>query len=424
MTEPEVIGRSLSRIDGREKVLGQSEYAGDIHLPDMLHLKVLRSQVPHARIKSIEVSAAKALPGVAAVFTAQDIPGPNRVGIILKDEPILADDKVRRVGDPLALVAAEDERTAAKALGLIKVELEELPPVLDVFAAMDNDAPRVHDKGNILDVTKIKKGDAQAAIEHADVVVTRRYTTQRVEHAYIEPEAGVAYLEGEVLTIKVSTQNPHFDRREIARNLCLPLNRVRVIQATTGGGFGGKLDISVQCYLGLAALRLKRPVKMVYSREESFLASVKRHPYVIDYTTAATKEGRLLAVRARIYGDTGAYASYGPAVLKRAAVHATGPYEVPNVDIEAYCVYTNNPASGAMRGFGVPQIAFAHESQMDLLARECGISPLAIRRRNVLKVGSRTATGQELRCSVGIGETLEKAWQKACQVIPGLGGLE
>ena len=198
------------------------------------------------------------------------------------------------------------------------------------------------------------------------------------------------------------------------------MNKVRIIQTTTGGGFGGKLDISVQCFLGLAALKLSRPVRMAYDRQESFIATGKRHPFFIDYTTAANKEGKLLAVKVRIIGDTGSYASYGPATLLRAAVHATGPYEVPNVDIEASCVYTNNPFSGAMRGFGTPQMAFACESQMDLVAQAVNISPVEMRRRNILQKGSITATQQKLHASVGIGKTLEAAWEKALQVMPGL----
>lgn len=414
-----VVGKSVQRVDAWEKVCGRTKYAADLELPGCLELKVLRSEAAHALVKNIDAAEAMKLPGVIGVFTHKDIPGINSYGIIVKDQPALAD-KVRFKGDALALVAAVDQQTAEKALNLIKAELEELPPMYDVWAAMEQNAPRIHDSGNILVVSKIKKGDAEKAIISAEAVVTGRYTTQRIEHCYIETEAGLAYMENGTLVIKACTQNTHYDRRDVARVLGLPINKVRIIQTATGGGFGGKLDISVQCLLGLAALKLGRPVRMGYNRQESFAATGKRHPFYIDFTTAADKQGNLLAIKARIVGDTGAYASYGPATLIRAAVHATGPYVVPNVDVEARCVYTNNPFSGAMRGFGTPQMAFATESQMDLVAKALKISPLEIRRRNLLQVGSVTATGQRLENSVGIGKTLEAAWTKALQVMPGL----
>ncbi|MEI7463629.1 MAG: molybdopterin cofactor-binding domain-containing protein, partial [Candidatus Taylorbacteria bacterium] len=234
---------------------------------------------------------------------------------------------------------------------------------------------------------------------------------------YIEPEAGLDEYDGKLVTVWVSTQNVHFDRKEVARNLGLGVHQVRIVQAVTGGGFGGKLDISVQCYLALAAYKTGRPVKMVWQREESMIASAKRHPYIIDYKVGASAEGKLLALKSNIIGDTGAYASYGPAVLTRAAVHATGPYEVPNVYVDAYTVYTNNPQAGAMRGFGVPQMAFAHETHMDLLAEELGLSPFEIRRLNVLRPGGMTATGQVLEHSVGIGMTLEQACTEARKIF-------
>lgn len=406
------VGVSIVKPDALHKVTGQALFAADISRPGMLIAKVLRSTVPHAIIESIDTSAAAKLSGVVKILTADDIPGPNGTGIVLKDEPVLCKDKICRVGDALALVAAETEAIANEALKLIKVQVKELPAVFDVNEAMQAEAPQIHEK-NILLIRKIRKGDIEAGFAAADVIVENRYTTQRVEHAYIEPEAGIAEYDGSLLTMWVATQNTHFDRREVARTLDIGINRVRIIQAVTGAGFGGKLDISVQCYLGLLAYYTRRPVKMVYTREESISTSVKRHPYIIDYKSGATKDGKLTAVKTVIIGDTGAYASYGPAVLIRAAVHATGPYEVPNVYADAYAVYTNNPTAGAMRGFGVPQMAFAHESQMDLLAERLGMSPYAIRLMNCLKEGSVTATGQVLNHSVGIMPTLEQAVGRA-----------
>ena len=430
------MGASVARKDAVQKVTGQAMFAADIVRPGMLYAKVLRSTVPHAVLKALDITEAAAYPGVVKVLTAADIPGasgegtllkgeicsdrdacfplvrPCGVGIILKDEPVLVHEKIRRIGDAIALVAAETEQAAEAALKLIKVSLQELPAVFDPIEAMKPDAPLVH-SNNILTVRKIRKGDVEAAFANADVILENRYQTQSVEHAYIEPEAGVAEYDGSMLTMWVSTQNVHFDRKEVARTMNMDVNRVRIIQAVTGGGFGGKLDISVQCYLALLAYHTRRPVKMVYSREESMVASAKRHPYIIDYKTAATKDGKWTALKATIIADTGAYASYGPGVITRAAVHATGPYEVPNVWIDAYAVYTNNPMAGAMRGFGVPQVAFAHESQLDQLAEKLGLSPLAVRLKNVLVPGGTTATGQVLKHSVGIKETLLQAAQTA-----------
>ena len=412
MAELSVVGKSVIRNDALDKVLGKTRYSADIKMPNMLHAKVLRSTVAHAFVKKIDVSQAAALPGVHAVLTAKDVPGLNGHGIIFKDEPVLISDKIRKIGDGLALVAAETEDIAQQALKLIEVELEEIPGVFDAVQAMHEDVPKVHGDSNILALRKILRGNVDEVFETADIVVENEYVTQVQEHAYIEPEAGIAYMEDDIVVVKASTQNTHFDCREIARNLALPQSRIRMIQAPTGGGFGGKLDISVQIYLALLALKTRRPVKLVYSREESIITSSKRHPCVIKYKTAADKTGKLLAVDVHAVADTGAYSSYGPAPVTRLAVHAAGPYEVPNVRIYAYTVYTNNPTAGAMRGFGVPQIAFAYEQQMDMLAEKVGISPLEIRLRNTLKNGSLTSTGQVMDVKGSIGDTLVPAYEK------------
>jgi len=408
-----VIGQSCPRVDGVSKVKGKTLFAADLNINGALYCRVLRSQVPNAILRSVDCSEALKVPGVEAVYTAADIPGENRVGIIVKDEPVLVEDRIRRAGDALALVVGRTEEALEEAVRQIQIDYQCQPGVFSVMDAMAEGAPAMHGESNIQSVTSIVRGDADVAVSGARVVITRRYTTQMAEHAYLEPEAGLAAVEDGVIKVWVSTQNPHYDRREIARVLGVGQHRVRVVQAPTGGGFGGKLDISVQCLLALAAFKTGHPVKMVYRREESFVASPKRHPYIIDYTSACDAEGRLLAVKIKIIGDTGAYASYGPATLKRAAVHAAGPYAVPNALIESYCVYTNNPTAGAMRGFGVPQMAFAHEAQMDLLADALGIDPFTIRLRNCLKPGDITVTGQCLSHSVGIKETIEKARDRA-----------
>ena len=413
------IGSSVLKSDALAKVTGQAQFAADMKRPGMLFCKVARNEsgLAHAIIENIDVSEATATPGVVSVLTAKDIPGPNGVGIIIKDEPVLAGEKVRRHGDALALVIAETEAIATAAAKKVRVTLKELPAYFDPQAALAPDAVKIHGSSNVLTLRKVRKGDVEAGFAASKVIIERRYTTQMIEHAYIEPEAGIAEYDGRMVTVWVSTQNTHFDRKEVARNLGLGVHQVRIVQAVTGGGFGGKLDISVQCYLALAAYKTGRPVKMVWQREESMVASAKRHPYTVDYKSGVSADGKLLAVKAHIVGDTGAYASYGPAVLTRAAVHATGPYEVPNVYVDAYAVYTNNPQAGAMRGFGVPQMAFAHETQMNLLAEELGLSPLEIRRRNVLRPGGATATGQVLEHSVGIGATLEQAWTEAEKIF-------
>lgn len=408
------VGSSITKPDAITKVTGQALFAADMKRPGMLFAKVVRSEgVAHATIESVYVAEATKVPGVIAVLTAKDIPGSNGVGIILKDEPTLVGDKIRRLGDALALVVAESEEIAIAAGKKVKATFKELPAYFDPVAAMDPKAVPIHGTSNVVSVRKIRKGDVDAAFAASKIIIEKRYTTQWVEHAYIEPEAGIAEYDGKMVTVWVSTQNVHFDRKEVARNLGLGVHQVRIVQAVTGGGFGGKLDISVQCYLALAAYKTGRPVKMIWQREESMIASAKRHPYIMDYKTGADADGKLLALKATIIGDTGSYASYGPAVLTRAAVHATGPYEVPNVYVDAYTVYTNNPQAGAMRGFGVPQVAFAHETQMDLLAEEVGISPMEIRMINALRPGGMTATGQVLNHSVGIVPTLEQACSKA-----------
>jgi nicotinate dehydrogenase large molybdopterin subunit len=402
------IGRNVPRIGARERVTGQARFAADLRMEDAVTLMVLRSDRPHALIVAIDDSDARKVPGCVGVFTSRDIPGQNRFGIINKDQRLLADDKVRFVGDAVALVAAETAEAAEQAVKAIRVVYKDLPAVFDAEQALRPGAPVVHEKSNLLGRRLITRGNPEAGFEKAHVVVEREYTTTWIEHTYLEPDAGMGYVDADgTVVVYASTQNPHYDQKDVANLLGLDQSQVRIIQAATGGGFGSKLDLNVQGYVGLAVHLLQRPARLVYPREEAFLCTAKRHPLRIRYKSAADREGRLLAVDVRIIGDTGAYASYGLAVVSRSAAHATGPYEVPNVRIESVFAYTNNPMAGAMRGFGVPQVAFAHESQMDLLAEALGMSPLEIRSKNCYRIGALTATGQELRASVGIGATLE-----------------
>ena len=403
------VGIEIPKVDVLEKALGEAKYGADLPTMEPLHLKVVRSPKPHAKIVRIEMDEALRIPGVERIFTAKDIPGKNLVGTITKDQPILASDRVRYIGDPVALVVAKTEEVAEEAAKKLVVVYEDLPSVSHPEEALQPHAPLIHEKGNLLLEFHVIKGDSQRGFKEAEVIVEETYTTTWVDHAYLEPDAGISYLDEEGrITVVCPTQNVHYDQKEVASALSLPLDRVRVIQCATGGGFGGRLDITVQCLLALAVYHLRKPVRIIYSREEVFQVTSKRHPLKIRYKSGAKKDGTLTAVEVDILGDTGAYASYGATVAIRSAVHATGPYQIPNVKVRSRMAYTNNPWSGAMRGFGVPQMAFAHESQMDLLAQALKMDSIELRLKNCLRIGSETATGQTLMASVGIAETLRK----------------
>jgi CO/xanthine dehydrogenase Mo-binding subunit len=403
-----MIGQSIPRVDGPSKLTGTALYAGDISFPRMLCLKVFRSDRPHARIIKIHPEKAEALPGVVAVFTHKDIPGTNRVGPHIKDEPVLCDDKVRYVGDPVALVAAETLEAAKEATSLIRVDYEDLPGLFSPEEALVPGAVQIHERGNLLFERILLRGDPDQGLKNSDVVITNTYQTTMVEHAYLEPEAGVANVEKDKLIAWIPSRYAHYDQREISDVLGLSPEKVRVICTEIGGGFGDKSSLSAGYYAALASFKTKRPSKLVYTREESFFASTKRHPLTIHYTTGATRDGRMVAVKVEIVADTGAYSSYFVPVLFKSIIHAAGPYEIPNVYIRGRVVYTNNPIAGSMRGFGVPQVAVAHESQIDILAETLKMDPFEIRSKNGLRPGSVTATGQQLDDSVGLLETIEK----------------
>ncbi len=408
-TDYTTVGTSIPRLGAVERLTGEPIFSADLKIDDPLVLKVLPSSRNHARIVNIDTQRASRMNGVVRVFTAADVPGRNLTGIINKDRPLLAVDKVRFIGDAIALVAARSEGAAESALRAIDVTYEDLPTVSDPEAALKDEAPKIHRKGNLLFTRKVRKGDVKKGFAECRVVVEKTYRTSCLEHTYLEPDAGVGRVDGDgSFVIYASTQNPHYDHAELVSLLGVEDEEVRIIQAATGGGFGSKLDLNVQGFIGIALYHLRRPVRFICTREEAYLASAKRHPLTMTIKTGADEKGKLRALEARILCDTGAYSSYGVAVASRAAIHATGPYEIENVTVESLCVYTNNPVSGAMRGFGVPQVAFAHESQLDLLAEKLGMDPLDIRRVNALRPGSRTATGQTLTASVGIGDCLDK----------------
>lgn len=412
------VGVEIPKVDALEKVLGEARYGADLSIKAPLHLKVVRSSKPHAKILKIQLDEALKVKGVERIFTAKDIPGKNLIGIIAKDQPILTTDRVRYVGDPIALVAAGTEEAAEKAAQRVVILYEDLPAITNPEGALKPYAPLIHEKGNLLLEFCVIKGDVQAGFKEAEVTVEETYATTWIDHAYLEPDAGISWVDEEgKITVICPTQNVHYDQKEVASVLGLPVEKVRIIQSGTGGAFGGRLDITVQCLLALAAFHMKRPVRIVYSREEVFQVISKRHPLKIRYKSGARKDGKLTAADIHILGDTGAYASYGATVAIRSAVHATGPYQVPHVRVKSQMVYTNNPWSGAMRGFGVPQIAFAHESQMDLLAKALKMDPIEIRLKNALTPGSETATGQTLMASVGIGETLRRIRERRDKAI-------
>jgi CO/xanthine dehydrogenase Mo-binding subunit/aerobic-type carbon monoxide dehydrogenase small subunit (CoxS/CutS family) len=386
----------VHRADARDKVLGTARYAADLTLPGMLHGAVLRSPHPHADVLAIDDAAARALPGVIVVVTAKDVPGVNRYGRALKDQRVLADGKVRQIGDAVAAVAATSPEIAAQALSLIRVNYRLLPAVTDPDGALKAGAPLVHDGGNLLAEKKAKWGDAEAALAQSDVVVDECYTTPFIEHAYLEPESVLVYRGDEGrLVVRSATQHSHLHRRAVAETMGLPPENVRIVPTVIGGAFGAKTDISCECVAALLALKTQRPVKIVYTRAESFASTTKRHPFRMRLRTGATRAGRLTALAAEVLADTGAYASAGPGIMVRAFVSLVGPYQIPDVSIHGRVAYTNNTTAGAMRGYGACQVAFAMESQMDIMAARLGIDPLEFRLLNRRRSPAAVATPQD-----------------------------
>jgi xanthine dehydrogenase molybdenum-binding subunit len=404
------IGFSSSRYRGRDQTLGAKEFVADMAAEGMLHGALLLSDHPRARILSIDSSGAMGMPGVERIITAEDIPGVCHHGLIVHDWPLLvaAGETTRYVGDVLAVVVADGQYRARNAANAIKVEYKILEPVDSPETALEADAPLIHAGGNLLEVCAFSRGDCDSALEDSAFVVEQTFQTQRIEHAFLEPEASLAEPLGNGrLKVWSQGQGVHDDQLQIAAVLGIDRQQIDVELVSNGGAFGGKEDLSVQGHAALAAWLLQRPVRVVLTREQSMRIHPKRHPISLHYTAGADADGHLTAVRARIVGDTGAYASVGTKVLERAAGHSCGPYRVPNVDVEARTVYTNNPPCGAMRGFGANQAAFAIEGVLDMLAEEIGIDGYDIRERNVLEPGDRFVTGQLMNASCGIRSTLE-----------------
>jgi CO/xanthine dehydrogenase Mo-binding subunit len=421
--ELRVVRQPLPRHDQAEKVAGSTRYAGDLAFASMLHARLVRSPVPSARITARDASSALAVPGVVSVLFGEDVPHnviwvdvPGQtveVAALKASMEVLATDRVRFHGEPVALVIAETEEALGEACDLVVVDYEELPAVFEPEEALAGGAPLVHPQGNLLGEWDIDRGDVDAAFAAADVVVEGSYQTQAVDHAYLEPEAGVGWLDDEgVLTLRVATQVvEHY--RDVARILGVPESRVRVIAPYVGGGFGGKEDMTVEPYLGLAVWRTRRPVRMQWTRQESLLARPKRHRMRLRYRTAADRDGKLLAQQIDITADSGAYAYLSALVLLYSSVHACGPYRVGNVRLRARCAYTNNPPTSAFRGFGGMQVVFGYEAQMDLLARELGLTPAEIRKRNALARGDALPVGQVIETEVLLAQTIDAVTGRA-----------
>ena len=409
MNEFKSVGKSLNRVDAGDKVTGVAKYPADLSMDNMAFGVTIRSTKPSAMIEVDKTEASK-YPGVLHIFTAEDIPAKNHHGVLFKDHEVFCSGRVRSIGEPIAFVVADTMQSAKAAAKLVQVAYTELPAVFDPREAMKEESPKLFkDKSNILYHYKLRKGDVEKAFSECAVVVENNYTTSMVDHAFLQPEAGVAYMADGIINIVVATQYPHFDREEISDVLGIPQEKIRVVTAAVGGAFGGREDITVQIHLALAAYKLNRPVKTVYSREESFIAHSKRHPMYMSFKTGALADGTLHALKAEIIGDSGAHASWAINILRKAGVHATGPYEIENVWVDSYAVYTNNPFTGAMRGFGAAQVPMAYEQQMDEIAQRLKLNPIEIRLKNCFKVGSRTATGQLLEESVPMRDTLVKA---------------
>lgn len=422
------IGKSTYRIDAAGKVTGQTLYPGDLNRPGQAHMKILFARRPHAVVTRLDTARAEALPGVIAVFTARDVPV-NEYGLGIFDQPVLCGpgsskvdgDHVRFIGDQVAVVVADTEEIAAQARDLIEVEFHDLPVISDPEQALQPGAFIIHPDhdSNVLLAYKIRKGDIEAGFRQADVVIEGEYRTPAQEHAYLQPEAGLAYIdENDRVTVEVAGQWTHEDQEQIAHSLGLPLDQVRVIYPAIGGAFGGREDMSVQIVLALAVWRLnqrgiRRPVKIVWTREESIIGHHKRHPYILKARWGATREGKIVAAAVDVIADAGAYAYTSTKVLGNATVMCTGPYEIPNVQVDSCAVYTNNIPNGAFRGFGGPQGAFAAEMQINRLAEALGMDPVEIRRRNVLSEGALLSVGTPLPKGLSMPQVIEECARAA-----------
>ena len=409
------VGKKVPRVDGVGKATATTRYVADYYVPGLIYGKILHSTVPRGKIKNIDYSEALKLNGVVAVITGKDIPNQGLYGYTYPDEEVLAKEEVKFWGQGIAVVGAVSEEIAEKAIKLIKVEYEKLPAVLDAEEAMRPNVPQVNVReGNIISELHTEKGDVDDAFRNADIVLEKTYKTQRIEHSYLEPDAVLVVPKGDHLDVISNAQYAFFARQYLAQVLSKPLSKIRLTVPTIGGSFGGKDNSAIWIAARAAILAIKtgRPVKIVLSREEVMMESTKRHPFILKYKIAAKKDGTILGLSAVNIGDGGAFAGTSPFVAFRAHVHSTGPYDIPNVKVDTYVVYTNNPPSGSMRGFGCPQVNFAIDSIVDELATKLGLDPYDVKYRNLVKNGSVTMTGQELTNHiVSVRQTAEHAFK-------------
>ena len=423
MTTYRYLGKRVPRIDARDKVTGRTRYPTDLYFPDMLRARVLRSRYPHARVIRIDVEKARALPGVEAVLTWRDIPGHNGFGIITPNWPVLCRDRVRYKGDALALVAARDEETAEEALSLVEVEYEPLPVLDTPEEALAEGAPLLHENGNIMHSMELKKGDIEEGFKRADIILEENYSTQFMEHAYLETEGGVAVYDEEtgVITVWCGDQYAFRDQLQIARSLAYDPLKIRVIGSPTGGAFGGKDEITAQIHLALLTYHTKKPVRLHWSRAESIMVGVKRHAMKSTFKIGATRDGHLTALDVRVVANTGAYDTIGGPVMNLSLESAPGPYRYPHTHLKGISVYTNSAMGGEFRAFGAPQVVFGLEQELDKLAERVGMDPLEFRLLNAVEEGDLSALDHVLRTSVGIKDTLRAAretelWQNRQEI--------
>lgn len=403
------LGERVHRVDAREKVLGYGEYVDDMEVEGMIYASAIRSKYPRARLLAVDGREAKALPGVVGVYTAADIPGDVKVGHLVQDwdTMIPVGECTRYLGDAVAIVAAETKEILEQAKKLVKVDYEELPFISSPYEAMKEDAPRLHEGGNLLAHKHVSRGNADEAIKHSKYVYTEKFHTPYTEHAFLEPECAIAMPYEDGVLVYSSDQGTYATQHECAEMLGLPNEKVRVVNKLVGGGFGGKEDLTVQHHAALVAWLSKRPVKVKLTRQESIIIHPKRHPMDMEFTVGCDENGIIQGVKAAVISDTGAYASLGGPVLERACTHAAGPYNYQNFEIDGKAYYTNNPPAGAFRGFGVTQTCFGMEMMLTKLAEMVGISPWEIRYRNAIRPGQELPNGQIVDESTGLVETLE-----------------
>jgi xanthine dehydrogenase molybdenum-binding subunit len=405
------VGKTLIRPDALQKVTGEAKYSDDLYFEHMLYARVKRAEVPHAILLGLDVSQARTLPGVRAVMTAENLPAARYHGLVSMDWPILIGigERIRYVGDAVAIVAAETDEIATNALDLITMVVETQTVVKSPLEGLAPGAPALHPQGNLLKHIKVRKGDVHRGFNEADLLLERTFKIPAAEHMFMEPECSIARLtpDGQ-MEVYVGSQIPYSDRQQVALALGLPESRVRIIGQFVGGGFGGKEDIAGQIHAALLAQATGKPVKLLFDRHESMLVHPKRHFTQIRIKAGVKSDGSLTAVETELNGDTGAYASLGEKVMERATTHSTGPYQIPHVSADCYATYTNNPPAGAFRGFGVTQSTFAMECMMDMLAGALNMDPVTFRRKNALKAGGITSTGQVLRESAGLLECMDK----------------